>query len=206
MAHRDSQRPHIAVPLCREASELFETTGDDHGAAWTQTILGWPNSTRATTNPHGTGSSARTRFLRANDSSGAAWSSIFSARSDRGSKRQADAREHCERALEQADDSGDRKAAIWALNELGTADLRSGKVEQAIVSHQRALAISREVPDRYAEARTLDELATALARSDRHTEARDFWNEAIGILDRLNSPYAHHARRRRDAHITTPPA
>lgn len=206
LAHRDAEHLHIAAPLCHEASELFERSGDDHGLAWAQTIIGLAEQGNVQEESAiQRFENALALFLHADDLSGAAWASIFLARSANRSQRRTDAREHCERALELAGESGDRKAAIWTLNELSTADLHSGKIERATASCQRALMISRNVPDHYAEARTLDKLATAFLQADRQAEARDSWNEAISILDRLNSPHAHQIRQRRDEHITPPP-
>ncbi|MEV6644251.1 tetratricopeptide repeat protein [Amycolatopsis sp. NPDC051371] len=76
------------------------------------------------------------------------------------------------------------------LKILGTADLRSGRLRQALEHHTRALALDRRLGDPYWEAHGLSQLADCHAELGEIEEAGQLRRQAIGLLRGLNHPDA----------------
>lgn len=103
--------------------------------------------------------------------------------------------EHLHRSLEH---DSDRFLRGIALTCLGTAHFLAGQVDAAVEVFRRAVEHRRGMGNALGTATALAELGKALrARGDRD-EARQAWEEALAVLERLDHPDAEAVR----AHLT----
>ncbi len=78
--------------------------------------------------------------------------------------------------------AGDRIAEATALNDLGLADFRQGRCEQAASLLQQAVALSREAGDQTGEARALGNLSLVDFQRGRSQEATGCLRQALAIF------------------------
>jgi DNA-binding SARP family transcriptional activator/tetratricopeptide (TPR) repeat protein len=84
-------------------------------------------------------------------------------------------------ALDAACRMGDRAARAQAHNDLGVANTRLGRYEQAEACHHQALAIRRELGDRHGQAASLSNVSAIHAWQGRHAEAVACLQESLAI-------------------------
>jgi len=104
--------------------------------------------------------------------------------------------DHLNRALTIHRSTGDRPREAWASRVLGLVHLGREQMENAVTALGRALAIYRELGDHNYVAQTLTDIGEAHRQAGEPDSARGAWQEAVAILDSLQSPYASHVRDR----------
>jgi tetratricopeptide (TPR) repeat protein len=85
-------------------------------------------------------------------------------------------------SLDAARRLGDRHHEAIALQHLGDALRKAGRLEEAITAHQQELEICRETGDRHGEGRTLDNLGGALREAGRLDEAITAYQDAAALF------------------------
>ncbi|RSD08496.1 ATP-binding protein [Amycolatopsis eburnea] len=86
-----------------------------------------------------------------------------------------------ERALEAVAELGDRAGEVHALNHLGGARWKQGRIEEAQRLFARALGLARETGDRVNEGRALNNLGIVHERQRRTREALACYEQAMAI-------------------------
>jgi DNA-binding SARP family transcriptional activator/tetratricopeptide (TPR) repeat protein len=114
----------------------------------------------------------------------------------------------CERALTLFQEIDDHSGAAATWESLGYAHHRLGHHPQAITCYQQTVELYRErVGDRYYNALALNRIAETHHATSNLEAARDFWLQAIAILDDIKHPDAASVRSRLAAlDITCPEA
>jgi tetratricopeptide (TPR) repeat protein len=114
-----------------------------------------------------------------------------------GLKRHDDALDCLHRALAIIAQTGEQHGMGLTESNLGDTYLDLGRLDEAVAHYRRALAALDDTEiDHEDQAGVLVNLGQALARLDRPDEARQAWQTALPILDRLGDPRA--ARLRED--------
>ncbi len=108
--------------------------------------------------------------------------------------------EYHEQYLAISREIGDRSGEGGSLNNLGIAYHRLGEYRKAIEYHEQYLAISREIGDRSGEGGSLTNLGIAYNSLGEKEKACSLWNEAVKILEAIESPHANFARRNIENH------
>jgi tetratricopeptide (TPR) repeat protein len=85
------------------------------------------------------------------------------------------------RALDAAQQTGDRAAQADALRRRCAVDFRQGRHEQALAELEQALAFYRELGDRNGQVRTLSNHGIVLRVQGRHLEALDCQRQALAL-------------------------
>jgi tetratricopeptide (TPR) repeat protein/DNA-binding SARP family transcriptional activator len=101
---------------------------------------------------------------------------------------------YCERALTLFEQLGDRDGQATTWDSLGHAHHHLGHHTEAINCYRHTLALYRDLGDRYGEADTLTHLGDTHHTANNSDAARDTWQQALTILDRLDHPDAHTVR------------
>jgi tetratricopeptide (TPR) repeat protein len=107
-----------------------------------------------------------------------------------------EAADHLNRALAIHQSTGDRPREAWVSRVLGLVHLDRGQIEQASIHLRHALAIYRSLGDYNYVAQTLSDIGDAYQQSERPALAHEAWQEALHLLEELQSPYASHVRDR----------
>jgi tetratricopeptide (TPR) repeat protein len=102
--------------------------------------------------------------------------------------------EYHEQHLAMAREIGDREGEGHALGNLGNAYHRLGEYRRAIEYYEQQLAIAREIGDRFGEGNALWNMSLALDKLGQRAEAIARAQEALQILDRIESPTADQVR------------
>jgi tetratricopeptide (TPR) repeat protein len=104
-----------------------------------------------------------------------------------------------ERAIEDYDRAIDLNPEdATAYNNRGYASIALGEPEQALQDIQQALDISRELGDREGEGNYLDSLGEVHAALGKEEEAAAYFEEALAILEEMDSPIAQDVRAHLD--------
>jgi tetratricopeptide (TPR) repeat protein len=112
-----------------------------------------------------------------------------------GLKRHDEALDYLERALAINRETGERHGEGLTESKLGHACLDLGRLDEAVAHYGRALAALADTEiDHEDQADVLVNLGQALARLDRPDEARQAWQTALPILDRLGDPRSARVR------------
>jgi DNA-binding SARP family transcriptional activator/tetratricopeptide (TPR) repeat protein len=101
---------------------------------------------------------------------------------------------HCEKALALQMRIGDQVAAGQTWHSLGYSHDHLGDHARAIACYQAAIGLFRESGYRFGEAHVLTSLGDSYLASDDREAARDAWQQAVDILDRLDHPDADDTR------------
>jgi tetratricopeptide (TPR) repeat protein len=90
-------------------------------------------------------------------------------------------------ALEVACRTGDRTAQAHAYNDLGLAQWRQGRYEQALACHRQSLTIRRELGDRRGEGASLNNLGLVCEWQGRYDQAVAYLQEGLAIWRELGN-------------------
>ena len=93
---------------------------------------------------------------------------------------------YCQRALTLFEELGDRDGQATTWDSLGHAHHHLGHHTQAVNCYQHTLDLYRDLGDHYGEADTLTHLGDTQHTADDSDAARDAWQRALTILDRLD--------------------
>src|SRR6185437_1586740 len=112
-----------------------------------------------------------------------------------GLKRPDEALDCLNRALTIITQTGEQHGMGLTESNLGDTYLELGRLDEAVAHYRRALAALADTEiDHEDQADVLVNLGQALARLDRPDEARQAWQTALPILDRLGDPRAAQVR------------
>ncbi|WP_423836006.1 tetratricopeptide repeat protein [Streptomyces endophytica] len=100
--------------------------------------------------------------------------------------RYPEAAGHHAQALVLARDIGAAHEEAHALHRLGAAEAALGKLGEAAGHIEMSLALADRIQEREQQARSLDALAGVRLQEGRHEEARELWQDAIGIFQELD--------------------
>jgi tetratricopeptide (TPR) repeat protein len=95
-----------------------------------------------------------------------------------------------EQHLQISREIGDRLGEGNSLGNLGTAYHSLGDYRKAIEYHEQSLQIKREIGDRLGEGNSLGNLGNAYHSLGESKKACNLWNEALTILEAIESPNA----------------
>ena len=191
--HRGLGRAHTRMgdfdaALChfRRALHLFERLGDRTGQAHAQLNLAWTFGRR------GDYRRALGRARRALDLYQAAGHRVGQARTLNSTGwyhaqlgEHLRALRHCRRALALLRAVGDRRGEANTCDSLGYIHHELRRYQEATAWYQRAGDLFRETGDPYYEADTLTHLGDARHAAGNPEGARDAWQHALAILERL---------------------
>ncbi len=93
--------------------------------------------------------------------------------------------EYFEKALEIAQDIGDRQSEGTLLGDLGIVYSALGQVERAIEYYEQALAIAKEIGDRRGEGNQLGKLGIAYSDLGQVERAIDYYEHALAIAKEI---------------------
>lgn len=80
---------------------------------------------------------------------------------------------------------GDQRGEAHTLDSIGYSYHHLGRHHEAVTCYEQAAAVARELGDSYTEAAALSHLADTLFAAGDAAAARDAWQQALDILDRL---------------------
>jgi tetratricopeptide (TPR) repeat protein len=104
------------------------------------------------------------------------------------------AAENCESAAAVFRDISDRWSLAWGLLSFGGISLEMMRLESARQQLEEAISIFRDFGDRRSEARALMQLGRVFQMLGDNTHDREFWINALEILDSVEDPRADEIR------------
>jgi tetratricopeptide (TPR) repeat protein len=90
---------------------------------------------------------------------------------------------------------GDLRGEGHALGNLGLAYLNLGEYRRAIGYHEQYLSVARAIGDREGEGNALWNMSSALDQLGKRVEAIERAQEALGLFQKIESPFAEAVRR-----------
>jgi tetratricopeptide (TPR) repeat protein len=97
---------------------------------------------------------------------------------------------YCERALAQFHELGDRPGEARTLDSLGYLHFQLGNRAEAVSCYRKAIQMYRDLGDYYNEADAYVNLGDGYDRAGDRESAREVWQLALTILERLDHPTA----------------